>query len=95
MSLFIFFSILIIIVLIFLYNKRVKDRKEIYKPKLEEMTRYFSRLPNPDSPAAKEEMKKRMNETMEQIYGHKMTDEEFEEAFRAMKEWVAKNLKSR
>ena len=91
--LFIFFLFLLIVVLTFLYNKRSKGRKEVHN--LEEMTRYFSKLPNPDSPEVKEEMKKRMNEVMEQRYGHKMTDEQFEEAFRVMKEWVEKNLKSK
>jgi len=83
-----------LIIVLFIYNIIVRGRKKAHEPEFEEMTRYFSKLRNPDSLEAKEEMKKRMNKTMEQIYGHKMTDEEFEEAFAAMKEYVRKNLKS-
>jgi hypothetical protein len=93
MPFFIFFLLLLILVLIFLCSKRPKDRKEAHDHDLEEMTRYFNNLPNPDSPEAKEEMKKRMNEAMEKRYGHEMTDEEFEEAFKVMKEWPGKKLK--
>ena len=89
---YIFFIFFLIIVMFFLYNKRFRGGKDTRDQ--EEMTRYFSGLRNPDSPEAKEEMKKRMNESMQKKYGHKMTDEEFEEAFMAMKEWVRKNSKS-
>ena len=89
-SLFIFSLILLIIALIYLYKNRYRGWKNIHN--LEQATRHFNKLLNIDSHGAKEEMRKMLDKIAEQKMGRKMTDEEFKEAFKTMREGSRRNV---